>query len=99
MLRHYIDIIVDFKEGSGLVLSINLMKIFPASLGYYMNKQLRFISLLLLLISGSRNIIFSQTAFASEDELKQQALKLFEEDEFEENPLNAPPPDEPPPLI
>ncbi|HEX8517665.1 MAG TPA: hypothetical protein VF868_15815 [Bacteroidia bacterium] len=49
-----------------------------------MNKQLRFISLLLLLISGSRNIIFSQTAFASEDELKQQALKLFEEDEFEE---------------
>lgn len=49
-----------------------------------MNKQLRFIILLLLVILPGLRSVYGQTAFASEEELKQQALRLFEDDEFEE---------------
>lgn len=63
---------------------VNLKKIFPTWLGFYMNKQLRFIFLFLLVIQLGVRTSFAQAAFASEEELKQQALKLFDDDEFEE---------------
>jgi hypothetical protein len=49
-----------------------------------MNKQIRVIILLLIIIFCNLHTTYGQAAFASEDELKQQAIKLFEEDEFEE---------------
>ncbi|MDF2436561.1 MAG: WD40-like beta Propeller containing protein [Bacteroidota bacterium] len=61
-----------------------LMTMHPTRSGIYMNKQLRFVFLFLLVIMSGFRPVFSQAAFASEDELKQQALKLFEDDEFEE---------------
>lgn len=74
----------DFNSVSGLDTEPNLMMLFSAKRGYFMNKEFRFIILVLLvLLSGFRSAS-AQTAFATEDELKQQALKLFEDDEFEE---------------
>lgn len=83
MLRQYIDKKRDLTSCC-LILFLILMKIIPTRLGDYMNKQLRFIFLLLLVILPGLRYAHAQTTFASEDELKQQALKLFEDDEFEE---------------
>jgi hypothetical protein len=83
MLRQLLDIRTDFYTDKGLILELIFNDLIPTKLGFYMNKQLRFIVLILFVIfSGQYS--HGQTAFASEDELKQQALKLFEEDEFEE---------------
>ncbi|MES2395457.1 MAG: hypothetical protein V4549_05620, partial [Bacteroidota bacterium] len=48
-----------------------------------MNKHLRFIYLLLLLFGLTFETIKAQTDFASEEEFKKQAAKLFDEEEFE----------------
>jgi hypothetical protein len=48
-----------------------------------MNKHLRFIYLLLLLFGLTFETIRAQTDFASEEEFKKQAAKLFDEEEFE----------------
>jgi hypothetical protein len=49
-----------------------------------MKKQLRFIFLLLILGSFITSRLTAQTAFGSEAELKAQAAKLFDDDQFEE---------------
>jgi hypothetical protein len=49
-----------------------------------MNKHLRFIYLLLLVFLFNNTVVVAQNSFASEDELKQQAAKLFDDDSFEE---------------
>jgi hypothetical protein len=51
---------------------------------YYMKKQLRFIFLLLFLGGFIASRLTAQTAFGSEAELKAQAAKLFDDDQFEE---------------
>jgi hypothetical protein len=51
---------------------------------YYMKKQLRFIFLLLILVGFTTARLTAQTAFGSEAELKAQAAKLFDDDQFEE---------------
>jgi hypothetical protein len=51
---------------------------------YYMKKQLRFIFLLLILVGFTTSRLTAQTAFGSEAELKAQAAKLFDDDQFEE---------------
>lgn len=48
-----------------------------------MNKQLRLIYLLLLLFSLNSFSVKAQADFGSEEELKKQAAKLFDEEEFE----------------
>jgi hypothetical protein len=48
-----------------------------------MNKHLRFIYLLLLLFCLSIPAVRAQSDFKSEDELKKQAAKLFDDEEFE----------------
>ncbi len=50
----------------------------------YMNKQVRFIYLLLITFVFSTRTASAQTTFGSEEELKTQAAKLFDNDEFEE---------------
>jgi hypothetical protein len=50
----------------------------------YMNKHLRRIFLLLITFALSTRVALAQTTFASEEELKTQAAKLFDDDEFEE---------------
>src|ERR1700749_4961368 len=50
----------------------------------YMKKQLSFLYVLLLLFGLSNTAVKAQTSFATEDELKAKATKLFEDDEFEE---------------
>lgn len=52
--------------------------------GFIMKKQLRCIFLLLILAVLSTTELIAQTAFGSEAELKAQAAKLFDDDEFEE---------------
>ncbi len=49
-----------------------------------MNKQVRLIYLLLISFALSTRFASAQTTFGSEEELKTQADKLFDEDEFEE---------------
>ncbi|MGZ4157205.1 MAG: hypothetical protein ACXVED_08590, partial [Bacteroidia bacterium] len=49
-----------------------------------MNKHLRCIYLLLITFAFSIRIASAQTTFASEEELKTQAAKLFDDDQFEE---------------
>ncbi|MBK7183654.1 MAG: hypothetical protein IPH89_12340 [Bacteroidetes bacterium] len=49
-----------------------------------MKKHFRFIILLLVMIGLNKHVVIAQTSFASEDELKAQAAKLFDEDAFEE---------------
>ncbi len=48
-----------------------------------MNRHSRFIFLLLLLFGLSIRTVWAQTDFASEEEFKKQASKLYEDDEFE----------------
>ncbi len=48
-----------------------------------MNKHFRSIYIFLLLFSLSISCVKAQTTFASEDELKKQAAKLFEDEEYE----------------
>ncbi|MCW3102056.1 MAG: WD40-like beta Propeller containing protein [Bacteroidetes bacterium] len=84
MLRQYIDIKGDFGRERALFRSLILPNTSPGRLGFYMNKHLRFIILLLLVSLPGLRSAYGQAAFASEEELKQQALKLFEDDEFEE---------------
>lgn len=48
----------------------------------YMNKYLRLIYLLLLLISFNYTVVKAQTDFGSEEEFKKQAAKLFNEEEY-----------------
>ena len=50
----------------------------------YMNKHLRRIFLLLITFALSTRVASAQTTFASEEELKTHAAKLFDDDEFEE---------------
>ena len=50
----------------------------------YMNKHLRRIFLLLITFAICTHVASAQTTFASEEELKTQAAKLFDDDEFEE---------------
>lgn len=47
-------------------------------------KHVRFVYLLLITFAFCTRIASAQTTFGSEEELKAQALKLFDEDEFEE---------------
>ncbi len=47
-----------------------------------MNKYLKLIYLLLLLLSFNAQVVKSQADFGSEEEFKKQAAKLFEEEEF-----------------
>lgn len=47
-------------------------------------KHVRFVFLLLITLAFSTRIASAQTTFGSEEELKAQASKLFDEDEFEE---------------
>ncbi len=47
-------------------------------------KHVRFVYLLLITLAFSTRIASAQTTFGSEEELKTQAAKLFDEDEFEE---------------
>jgi hypothetical protein len=49
-----------------------------------MNKHVRLIYLLLITFALSTRFASAQTTFGSEEELKTQAAKLFDEDEFEE---------------
>ncbi|MBL7888461.1 MAG: PD40 domain-containing protein [Bacteroidia bacterium] len=49
-----------------------------------MKKHFRFIFLWMLLLSLNAGEVFAQNSFASEEELKTQAAKLFDEDQFEE---------------
>lgn len=49
-----------------------------------MNKHLRFIIFLLFAIAFGPRTASAQAAFASEEDLKQQAAKLFDDDSFEE---------------
>ena len=48
-----------------------------------MNKHLRFIFLLLLIFGLSAHTVWAQTDFASEEEFKKQAAKLFAEEDYE----------------
>lgn len=82
MLRQFIDFKKIYTGHDRLV--FNLKKIFPNLLGSYMNKQLRFIFFIFLLIGSGIRSVNAQNTFSTEEELKQQALKLFEDDEFEE---------------
>ncbi len=50
----------------------------------YMKKHFRFILLLMLLLGLNLSSAIAQNSFASEEELKTQAAKLFDEDQFEE---------------
>jgi hypothetical protein len=50
----------------------------------YMTRHIRFLFLLLLLCSAGNASLHAQAAFGSEEELKTQANKLFDDDEFEE---------------
>src|SRR4051812_28962040 len=50
----------------------------------YMARHLRFLFLLLLLCGPGITLVRAQAAFGSEEELKVQAAKLFDDDEFEE---------------
>ena len=62
-----------------------LKHIFSDKIGLlYMNKQLRLIYLLLITFAFSTRTASAQTTFGSEEELKIQAAKLFDDDEFEE---------------
>lgn len=62
-----------------------LKHISPDKIGpLYMNKQVRFIYLLLITFAFSMRTASAQATFGSEEELKAQAAKLFDEDEFEE---------------
>ncbi|MBN8697073.1 MAG: PD40 domain-containing protein [Bacteroidetes bacterium] len=49
-----------------------------------MKKHFRFIFLLMLLLGLNASTASAQNSFASEEELKTQAAKLFDEDQFEE---------------
>ncbi|MCC6837483.1 MAG: PD40 domain-containing protein, partial [Bacteroidia bacterium] len=49
-----------------------------------MKKHFRFIFLWMLLLGLNAGEVFAQNSFASEEELKLQAAKLFDEDQFEE---------------
>lgn len=84
MLRQIINNREHFKINICLIFNADLKKFIPTRLGFYMNKQLRFIVFLLLVFFLQIRNSYSQAVFASEEELKQQAAKLFEEDEFEE---------------
>lgn len=84
MLRQIIYNREHLKINNSLIFNFRLMRIFPTRLGFYMNKQFRFIFLLLLVTLPGIRHSFAQAVFASEEELKLQAIKLFDDDEFEE---------------
>ena len=49
-----------------------------------MSKNLRIIYILFLLLGLETHLAFAQTSFASEDDMKKQAQKLFSDEEFEQ---------------
>ena len=49
-----------------------------------MSKTLRIIYILFLLLGLGTHLAFAQTSFASEDDMKKQAQKLFSDEEFEQ---------------
>jgi len=50
----------------------------------YMKKHLRFILTFILPLVLSKTLVYAQSTFATEDELKKQAAVLFENEQFEE---------------